>query len=31
MAGHMFYIDGASRVKLRGDIAQFVKDAAPVN
>ncbi|MGH9558680.1 MAG: S10 family peptidase [Bryobacteraceae bacterium] len=26
-SGHMFYIDGPSRRKLRGDIGQFIKDA----
>ncbi len=31
MAGHMFYIEAASHKKLRGDMAQFIKDAAPLN
>jgi carboxypeptidase C (cathepsin A) len=30
-AGHMFYIDVPSHKKLKGDIAQFIKDAAPIN
>jgi carboxypeptidase C (cathepsin A) len=30
-AGHMFYIDVPSHRKLKGDIAQFVKDALPSN